>query len=563
MLTVFRLHRNIRFLKRYRNILTVLIKYGFGHIVDQLNLTGYLELGRKLFSRGAPRREITSLTPPERLRLAMEELGTTFIKLGQLLSTRPDLIPQPFADEFRKLQDHVPAVPFAKIRAQLEDEIGARISAAFKEFDENPIAAASIAQVHRGRLKSGEEVAVKVRRPNILQTVETDLEILLGIAQLIRHHFPDWEIYDPIGIVKNFRRTIRREMDFTKEAFTIDRFAANFAEDETVYVPKVFWEHTGETVLTMEFIHGIKVSLLTELRAKGYDLKAIARNGANAILKQVLLHGFFHGDPHPGNVFVLEGNTVCLLDYGMVGRLDENLKQHLADLLNAVVKRDVERLVAVLRDSGELQDETNLRELHKDLREFVDDYYGLPLKELNTGKLLYDFAAILNRYRINFPSDLMLLAKALVTVEGIGRQLDPDFNMVGMLSPLITQLIRDRMSAASLSKEIAGLAQSYGGMIKRLPWDIKELINRLNQDKFRIDLRHQGFERLIVDLDKASNRISFSLLTAALVVGSSLIMQTDKGPLLFGFPILGLIGYSIAALLGLWLALAILRSGRL
>jgi len=412
-------------------------------------------------------------------------------------------------------------------------------------------------------LKSGEEVAVKVRRPNILQTVETDLEILLGIAQLIRHHFPDWEIYDPIGIVKNFRRTIRREMDFTKEAFTIDRFAANFAEDETVYVPKVFWEHTGETVLTMEFIHGIKVSLLTELRAKGYDLKAIARNGANAILKQVLLHGFFHGDPHPGNVFVLEGNTVCLLDYGMVGRLDENLKQHLADLLNAVVKRDVERLVAVLRDSGELQDETNLRELHKDLREFVDDYYGLPLKELNTGKLLYDFAAILNRYRINFPSDLMLLAKALVTVEGIGRQLDPDFNMVGMLSPLITQLIRDRMSAASLSKEIAGLAQSYGGMIKRLPWDIKELINRLNQDKFRIDLRHQGFERLIVDLDKASNRISFSLLTAALVVGSSLIMQTDKGPLLFGFPILGLIGYSIAALLGLWLALAILRSGRL
>ncbi len=247
----------------------------------------------------------------------------------------------------------------------------------------------------------------------------------------------------------------------------------------------------------------------------------------------------------------------------MIGRIDENLKQHLADLLNAVMKRDVERLVAVLRDSGELQDETNLRELHKDLTEFVDDYYGLPLKELNTGKLLYDFAAILNRFRINFPSDLMLLAKALVTVEGIGRQLDPEFNMVEMLSPLITKLIRERMSPASLSKEFANLAQSYGGMIKRLPWDIKELINRLNQDKFRIDLRHQGFEKLIMDLDKASNRISFSLLTAALVIGSSLIMQTNKGPLLFGFPVLGIIGYSFAAFLGLWLAVAILRSGRL
>ncbi|MBN1142747.1 MAG: AarF/ABC1/UbiB kinase family protein [Deltaproteobacteria bacterium] len=563
MLSVFRIHRNIRFLKRYRQILAVLIKYGFGHIVDQLNLTGYLELGKKILSLGSPRREIIYLTPPERLRLAMEELGTTFIKLGQILSTRPDLVPQDFTEEFRKLQDHVPAVPFESIKSQLEEEIGAAINEAFLNFDPHPIAAASIAQVYRGCLKSGEEVAVKIRRPHIQERVETDLEILLGIAQLIRHHFPHWEIYDPVGIVRNFRRTIRREMDFSKEAYTIDRFAENFSGDETVYVPKVFWDFTGETVLTMEFIQGIKVSSHAELQARGYDLKTIAKNGANAILKQVLVHGIFHGDPHPGNIFILPGNTVCLLDYGMIGRLDEHLKQHLADLLNAVTKREVERLVATLRDAGELPDETNLRELRKDLNEFVDDYYGRALKDLHTGKLLLDFAAILNRHRINFPSDLMLLAKALVTVEGIGRQLDPEFNMVEMLSPLIAKLIRERLSPGSLSRELGELAQSYGGMFKRLPWDIKELISRLNQDKFRIDLRHQGFEKLITDLDKASNRISFSLLIAALVVGSSLIMQTEKGPLLFGFPALGLAGYSIAALLGLWLAVAILRSGRL
>jgi ubiquinone biosynthesis protein len=563
MLTLLRINRNIRFLRRYRTILAVLIKYGFGHIVDQLNLTGYLELGKKIIFKGKPPGEIEYLRPSQRLRLAMEELGTTFVKLGQVLSTRPDLVPHAFADEFRKLQDHVPAVPFEKIKDQIEGEFKCPIPEVFSELNETPIAAASIAQVYRGRLQSGEDVALKVRRPKIQQLVEADLEILLGLAQLLEHHFPEWDIYDPVGIVKTFRRTIRREMDFTKEARTIDRFSANFAGDDTFYVPKVFWDFTGETVLTMEYIDGIKISSVDILENQGYDLKILAQNGAQAILKQVLAHGIFHGDPHPGNVFALPNNTICMLDYGMVGRLDGELKQRLADLLTAVFKKDVDRLIVVLRYSGELGDETNIKDLRRDLVEFVDDYYGVSLKETNAGKLLMDFAEILMRHRISFPSDLILLAKALVTVEGIGRQLDPEFNMVEHLTPFIDKLVRERLSPASLSKELSDLALSYGVMLKRIPWDIKELINRLNQNKFRIDLHHQGLEKLIVDLDKSSNRISFSLLIAALIVGSSLIMQTEKGPLLFGFPILGFLGYLIAAFLGLWLAIAILRSGRL
>ncbi|MCR5220511.1 MAG: AarF/ABC1/UbiB kinase family protein [bacterium] len=563
MLNVFRFHRNIRLFKRYRTVLTVLVKYGFGHIVDQLNLGGYLELGRKIVTGGPHHGETQGMTPPERLRLALEELGTTFIKMGQILSTRPDLIPNDFTEEFRKLQNDVPAVPFEELRAQFEKELGHPIAEVFQKFETKPVAAASIAQVYQGVLISGEKVAVKIRRPNIREIVETDLEIMLGLAQRIRNYFPHWEIYDPVGIVTDFRRTILRELDFTREAHAIDRFTQNFKDDATVYIPKVFWHATGESALTMEFIHGIKVTDIAALQKGGYDLKAIAYNGAHAILRQILEFGYFHGDPHPGNIFILPGNVVCMLDYGMTGRLDPTMKQQLSDLLNAVLRRDVNHLVEILRNSVELSDNINLYELRSDLTEFLDDYYGLPLNEIHTGQLLVDFSAILNRYRIKFPSSLMILAKSLVTVEGIGRQLDPEFNMVEMLSPLITRLIRERFSPVEMSREALDIVTNYSGLFKQLPHDIRELLTRLNKDKFRIDLRHHGFEKMMADLDKASNRISFSLLISALIVGSSLIMQTDKGPHFFGFPTLGLLGYSVAAILGLWLAIAILRSGKL
>jgi ubiquinone biosynthesis protein len=563
MLSFTRINRNIRSIRRYRTVLGILIKYGFGQVVEQLNIHYYLELGRRIITLGRAPKEIERLTQPVRLRLAMEELGPTFIKLGQILSTRPDLIPREYSEEFKKLQDRVPSIPLVEIQNQIQKELGYPAEEIFQEFAPLPIAAASIAQVHRGRLKSGEEVVVKVRRPGVDRLVETDLDILMGLAYLIERHIPTGDLYDPIGIVKEFRRTINREMDFSREGHTIDRFAANFAQDPTVHVPRVQWDYTGESVLTMEFVAGIKVSDFDRLREQGYDLKAIAHNGADAFLKQVLVHGLFHGDPHPGNIFILEGNTICLLDYGMVGRLDEHLKFQLVDLLVAILQRDVDRLINLLLYSGELTDEVNTRQLRRDLSEFIDNYYEIPLQEINAGKLLVEFVEILTQYRIRFPSDLMLLAKALVTMEGVGRQLDPDFNMIGHLKPFMEKLVKERMTPATLSKELLQVAQDYGGLVKHLPRDLKELINRINRNKFKIDLEHRGLEKLIADLDKSSNRVSFSLLIAALIVGSSLIMQTEKGPLLFGFPVLGFLGYSIAGFLGLWLAIAILRSGRL
>ncbi|MFA7536464.1 MAG: AarF/ABC1/UbiB kinase family protein [Desulfuromonadales bacterium] len=563
MLTFTRINRNIRAIRRYRNILGILIKYGFGHFVEQLNISYYLHLGRRIVTFGNAPKEIERLTQPVRLRLAMEELGPTFIKLGQILSTRPDVLPREYIEEFRKLQDKVPSLPVEEIRAQIQLGLGYPVEEIFPEFSPFPIAAASIAQVHRGRLFSGDAVVIKVRRPGIDQVLATDLDILTGLAYLIEHHIPAFRIYNPLALVKEFRRTISREMDFSREGRTIDRFAANFSGDETFHAPNVYWEYTCETVLTMEFVQGIKISEIDRLLAAGLDPKEIARRGADAILKQVLVHGFFHGDPHPGNIYIQENNRVCFLDYGMVGRLTEELKFQLIDLIMAILQRDADRVMRHLLFSSESREDIPTQELKRDISEFIEDYYEVPLHELNTGRLLTDFIEILTNYRIKFPSDLMLLAKALVTIEGIGRQLDPDFNMISHIKPFMKKLLQEKVSPANLSRDFFRTMQGYAALAKNLPEDLKELINRINRNKFKIDLEHRGLERLIVDLDKSSNRISFSMLIASLIIGSSLIMLTDKGPLLLGFPILGFLGYSVAGFLGLWLAVAILRSGRL
>ncbi|KIH77044.1 2-octaprenylphenol hydroxylase [Geoalkalibacter ferrihydriticus] len=563
MLTFTRINRNIRSIKRYRNILGILIKYGFGHVVEQLNIDYYLELGRRIVTLGTAPKNIDRLSQAERLRLAMEELGPTFVKLGQILSTRPDVIPREYIEELSKLQDNVPPVPVAELQAQIQKELGQPVEDLFAYFDPEPIAAASIAQVHRARLISGEEVVVKARRPGIAKTIEIDLDIMAGLAYLVENHLPGGDLYDPSGLVKEFRRTIHREMDFTREGHTIDRFAANFEGDETVYFPTVFWEVTGDTVLTMEYIEGFKVSDLDLLRSGGYDLKTIAHRGADFFLTQVLVHGMFHGDPHPGNFFILEENVICLLDYGMVGRVDDDLKQHLIDLLLGILNRDVDRILTLMLFSGDITEETDRKGLKRDLYEFIDDYYEMPLGDLNVGRLLMEFVDLMNAYRIKFPADLMLLAKALVTVEGLGRQLDPEFNMIEHLQPFIKKMVHQRLSPGNISRGMYSLVESYTSLVRNLPRDLKEFINRVNRNKFKIDLEHRGLEKLISEFDKSSNRLSFSLIIGALIVGSSLIIQSDKGPQLFDFPVLGLLGYSIAGVLGLWLAIAILRSGRL
>lgn len=560
-MNLLQFNRNIRSIRRYRQIVRVLFKYGFDNLLAYLNLSEFVARWRRLLRKGSS--ALAELSQAERMRLALEELGPTFVKLGQFLSTRADIIPPNYVAEFAKLQDKVPPFPFEEVASAVEKELGKGIDEAFSFFDPVPIAAASIAQVHRARLASGEEVVVKIRRPGIKEQVETDIEALTLLGMMAERHIPNSEIYDPTGQVRELARTIRREMDLSLEARTIERFATNFANDQTLYFPKVYWGVTTSALLTMEYIEGIKVSDNAALLAAGMDLKLIARRGADAFVKMVLQHGFFHGDPHPGNVLILPGEVICLLDYGMTGRIDPFLKGYLTDILMAILGRDVEELISLLIYSGDITDSINLRSLRRDLSEFIDKYYELPLQQLQVGQLILDFTEIITSYRIKFHPDLLLLAKAFMTIEGMGSKLDPEFDMTEHLRPLMEREIRERMSPGNALKGIAGNIGSYINLIRTLPKDIKEILNRINRDKFKIDLEHRGLDLFIKDMDRSINRLSSSMIIAALIVGSSIVMQTNKGPLLFGFPLFAFLGYSIACIIGLIWLIGIIRSGRL
>ncbi|RII29319.1 MAG: ubiquinone biosynthesis protein UbiB [Geobacter sp.] len=561
MLSFFKINRNIRSIRRYWNVVRVLSAYGFDHILEMLGLSDMVARSKRLFRHDSS--VIYRLTAAERMRLVLEELGPTFIKLGQLLSTRPDIVPSSFVREFEKLQDSVPSISFEELKVQVERELGGSIDLFYSEIDPVPLAAASIAQVHRARLCTGEDVVIKVRRPGVVELVESDISALMGLANLAEHHISGSEIYDPIGVVREFARSIRREMDFTREGRTIERFRDNFTTIKWLHFPKVFWDQTSRGVLTLEYVNGIKVSDLESLERTGLDRRLVARRGADAFLEMVLNHGFFHGDPHPGNVMILPENVICLLDYGIVGRVDDEQKTFLSDILFAIIKRDMDEVISLLLFAGDISDNLNVRALKRDLSNFVDSYYEIPLQDIEVGRMLVEFIEIITIYNIRIQPDLMLLAKSLVIIEGMGRNLDPDFNMVEHLRPFMEKALKQKYSARRISRDVNSILLSYVNLARNLPRDVKEIINRINRNKFKIDLEHRGLDKFTADFDRSVNRLSSSLILAALIIGSSIIMQTDKGPKLLGFPVLAFLGYTVAGIIGLWLVYAIIRSGRM
>jgi ubiquinone biosynthesis protein len=561
MLRFLRINRNIRSIRRYLNIVRVLSTYGFDQALETLGLADMVVRSRKLFRRSMP--DIARLTAAERMRLALEELGPTFVKLGQILSTRPDVIPHAFVHEFEKLQDNVPSFPFEEVLSQIRAELGGDVEQFFAEIDPVPLAAASIAQVHRARLRTGEEVVIKVRRPGVVAVVESDINALMALAGLAERHVSGSEIYDPVGIVREFARTIRREMDFIREGHTIEKFRDNFIKTPWMYFPRVYWEQCSRGVLTMEYVAGVKVSDREKLIDQGIDVKLVARRGADAFLEMVLNYGFFHGDLHPGNVLILPDNVICLLDYGIVGRLDEELKTFLSDILAAIIKRDMDEVVSLLLFAGDISDTMDIRALKRDLFNFIDGYYEIPLKEIEVGRMLTEFVEIITLYSIRISSDLMLLIKSLVLIEGMGRALDPAFDMVEHLRPYIIKAIRQKFSPLRVSRDINHILSSYLNLARNIPRDLKEIINRINRNKFKIDLEHRGLDKFTADFDRSINRLSTSMILAAMIIGSSIIMQTDKGPKVMGFPTLAFMGYTVAGIVGLWLVYAIIRSGRM
>jgi len=544
-------------LGRSREIATVLLNHGFGDLVERLHLRRYLQWGKRVLFRQRPQPEQRH-TRAERIRMALESLGATFIKFGQVISTRPDLVPADIIEELAKLQEHVPSFPSEQAVALVESELGSTIDKLFQAFELEPIAAGSLAQVHRARHLDGSLLAVKIRRPNIVRTVERDLALMLELAILIERHIPEADVFDPVGLVNHFTRTIRRELNFAREGRTIEEFGRMFRNDATLDVPTVYTELTTEAVLTTEFIDGFRVDDRPHLLEAGISTKEVAANGARIFMKQAFELGVFHGDPHPGNIRILRDGSICLLDYGMVGLLDDDMREQLVDLFVAVTRQDVPTAVELVQRIGQPHRGIDIPLLRADARDFVDNYYTVSLERLNVARMLSDFVAILANHSIRCPPDLMLLIRALVTLEGVGRGLDPQFDMAEHLAPFVERVVRDRYNPSRLASRFLTESKTFARLAHDMPLHLGRSLEKLSEDDLSVQLEHRGLERLITEWDRSSNRLAISLVMSALIVASALVMRSGTQTLWLSIPF-----FTLSSFLGIWLIYGVLRSGRL
>ncbi|NLB06219.1 MAG: AarF/ABC1/UbiB kinase family protein [Desulfobulbaceae bacterium] len=554
--------RTYRHLNRYQRILRVLFKYGFNDLVDRLHIDQYLESGLQMINR-KPREQIARLSRPERLRLVFEELGPTFIKLGQLLSTRPDLIPAEYLDELARLQDEVPPFSLAEVHAIFREELGRSPDEVFHYFDAEPLAAASIGQVHRARLDSGAEVVVKVQRPDIENVIAVDLEILAHLAGLMEQYLEEVQGHRPTAIVQEFARSLSREIDFAVELANVQRFARQFKNNAAIHVPLVYPELSTPRVLVMEYVLGIKASMAGQLREQGYDLPLIAERGATLVMEQIFVHGFFHADPHPGNLFILPDNVVCFIDFGQMGRLSRKDREDFTDLVLDLVAGDertvVEGVLKVTVQLGEVDRES----LGRDLGGLVDLYLYRPLGELEAGRILQDLLDLVTRHKLTFKPAFYQMMKALSTGEGVGLMLDPKLELIRLARPFMRRIRLERMRPARLAEEIARTGSGYLQLLRELPEELRTILRQLRGGRMRIEFEHRGLQALGAALDRVSNRIAFAIVLAALIVGSSLIVLSDIPPHWHDIPVIGLLGFLVAGIMGFWLLLSIIRHGRM
>ena len=554
--------RTYRHLNRYQRILRVLFKYGFNDLVDRLHIDQYLESGLQMINR-KPREQIARLSRPERLRLVFEELGPTFIKLGQLLSTRPDLIPAEYLDELARLQDEVPPFSLAEVHAIFREELGRSPDEVFHYFDAEPLAAASIGQVHRARLDSGAEVVVKVQRPDIENVIAVDLEILAHLAGLMEQYLEEVQGHRPTAIVQEFARSLSREIDFAVELANVQRFARQFKNNAAIHVPLVYPELSTPRVLVMEYVLGIKASMAGQLREQGYDLPLIAERGATLVMEQIFVHGFFHADPHPGNLFILPDNVVCFIDFGQMGRLSRKDREDFTDLVLDLVAGDertvVEGVLKVTVQLGEVDRES----LARDLGGLVDLYLYRPLGELEAGRILQDLLDLVTRHKLTFKPAFYQMMKALSTVEGVGLMLDPKLELIRLARPFMRRIRLERMRPARLAEEIARTGSGYLQLLRELPEELRTILRQLRGGRMRLEFEHRGLQSLGAALDRVSNRIAFAIVLAALIVGSSLIVLSDIPPHWHDIPVIGLLGFLVAGIMGFWLLLSIIRHGRM
>ena len=552
-----------RELPRLREISSVLVRHGLGDLVRRAGIATLLERAGQVLQWGEAS-ELAHLEPQQRTKLAFEQLGPTFVKLGQILSTREDLLPPAWTTELARLHSHVAPVPFEDLLPQVEQALGRSPFEVFCNLEREPYAAASIAQIHRAKLASGTPVILKIRRPGIEAKIDADLRILEHIAHLVEREIPEVRRYQPVQVVGQLRGSLERELDLAAEARNTERFARNFADDLDILVPRVYWEWTSSAMNVQEHIEGIRGNDLAGIDNAGLDRKALAARGTDAVLKMILVDGFFHADPHPGNVIYLPGNRIALIDFGMVGRLSPMRRRQVVDLLAGLARHDEETMLEVLLDwrGDDVVDEARLA---TDLGELAFDYVDLPLKDLKIGVLLRRISAILRAHSIVLPIDLTLLFKALISLEGLGRQYDPEFRLIERVKPFLDRAVRDRYQPAEAVRRAPATLGDFFGLVTSMPRDLARLVKDARHGRMRVDLDLKRLDSFGDRLDSAIDRATIGIMTASLVIGSSIVMTVAGGPTLFGVPLLtffGLFGYLIAFVNSVWIIFSIWRYSR-
>jgi ubiquinone biosynthesis protein len=547
-------------LGRLHEIAGVFIRHGLGDAVRRLGLADTLaQTGHVLHWEHAD--ELARLEPPVQLRRALEELGPTFVKLGQVMAGRADLFGPEWITEFSKLHSRVRAVPMEALRPQLREDLGGEPEDLFAWFDAEPLAAASIAQVHRARLHDGTEVVLKIRRPAIREVIEADLRLLERLLPLAEAQWPALKPYRPRLLVRQFAQSLRRELDLAGECRAAERIAANLAPLPEIVIPRVHWAWTGERLNVQDHIEGIPGEDLERVSREGLDRALLARRGAHAVLKMIIEDGFFHADPHPGNVIYLPGNRIAFIDFGMVGRVSPRRREDLLQLLLGLVERRPRAVADVLLDWTGEQSVAQLATLEDEIEAFVDQYHGAPLAQIKLGQMLADVTRILREHQLALPADLALLIKAFISLEGMGRGLDPDFHMASEALPLLRQMVRARYQPKALAQRSWQALRLVLAEVGRLPGDVSQLLRRARQGRLQVGIEVAHLKRVGDQIDRAASRLSLSLVVAALIIGSSIVMTVGGGPTLLGLPAFGLLGFVGAFVGGLWLLRSMWRSG--
>ena len=538
--------------QRYRRIVTVLVDEGFGTALDQVGVRApwITALLRKRRAQ-----EDADLTPEQRARRTMERLGPTFAKIGQLLSVRRDLIPGSFADELAKLQDEMEAFPFAEARAEIEESFGQPLEELYAEFDEAPAAAASIGQVHMAVLHDGTRVAVKVQRPGIREIVEADLDILRTQARRIHGRTDMGRRFDVVALADEFARILHEECDYVNEAENADRLRAAFDADDTVHFPRIYWELTSATVLTMERIEGIPFNRLAELDARGVSRREIARRGISCYYEQIFIHGFYHADPHPGNLFAMEDGRVAFTDFGRAGVLSDSARAHVADLLVAIIGQDGELAGDILLEVSRSTADTDAVGLKRDVTNLIRKYYNLRLNEVDTRELVYEIMSLIGRRGLTLDSEFALLLTTLATIQSLGTNVDPEFHFVESVTPFGRRIIEEQTNPANMAKGFTATVRRTMKALQGLPDNVNRALKRVADGDLRVTVRPGGFDPIMARVEQAVDRLAFALVVSAFVLGFSWLLAPTELP--WWLEAIAAFALVCAAGVGVWFFLSI------